>query len=398
MLALLVNAEVFAPEPRGLGAVLIAGERVVWMGGEPLDRDALRALGALGAEMVDLAGARLIPGLIDGHVHVTGGGGEAGPASSVPPVPLSHFTRGGTTTVVGLLGTDDVTRSPAALVARTRALAAEGLSAYCLVGGYHVPPATLTGSVRGDIVFIEPVIGVGEIAVSDHRSSQPTREEILRLAGEAHTAGMLAGKAGILHLHVGNVPRGLELVRAALDESEIPPGVFQPTHVNRRRALFEEAMALAARGVTIDVTASPVAPGNEALPAADAVAEYFARDLPRDRITVSTDAGGSLPVFDGEGRLVHMGVGRPEALAETLAALLARGMPLELALLPFTANPAHCLRLERKGRIQAGADADLVVLDAGNRVRDVMARGRWHVRNGEILLRGALEEGSSRPV
>jgi beta-aspartyl-dipeptidase (metallo-type) len=367
MLALLLNAEVFAPEPLGRRHLLVAGEQVAWMGREAPE---LRALGHLGAEVADLSGARLVPGLIDGHVHVTGGGGEAGPQSSVPPVPLSHFTRGGTTTVVGLLGTDDVTRSTAALVARTRALAAEGITAFCLTGGYHVPPATLTGSVRGDIVFVEPVIGIGEIAVSDHRSSQPTLDEILRLAGEAHTAGMLAGKAGILHLHVGGGARGLELVRAALDRSEIPPRVFQPTHVNRSRELFEEALALAARGVTIDVTAFPVAPGDQAIPADLALAEFLARGLPRERITVSTDAGGSLPVFDAEGRLVRTGVGRPEALA---------------------ANAAHLLRLPRKGRIAVGADADLVVLDREDHVRDVMARGRWHLRNGETLVRGAFE-------
>lgn len=388
MLALLLNADVFAPEALGRRHLLVAGAEVAWMGREAPD---LGALGPLGAEVTDLAGARLVPGFIDGHVHVTGGGGEAGPESSVPPVPLSRFTRGGVTTVVGLLGTDDVTRSTAALVARTRALAAEGITAFCLTGGYHVPPATLTGSVRRDIVFVEPVIGIGEIAVSDHRSSQPTLDEILRLAGEAHTAGMLAGKAGILHLHVGGGARGLELLRVALDRSEIPPRVFQPTHVNRSRELFEEAIALAARGVTIDVTAFPVAPGDQAIPAAEALAEFLARGLPRERITVSTDAGGSLPVFDDASRFVRMGVGRPEALAETLHALLARGVALADALPPFTANPAHLLRLERKGRIAAGADADLVVLDREDRVRDVMARGRWHLRNGETLVRGAFE-------
>jgi beta-aspartyl-dipeptidase (metallo-type) len=388
MLALLLNAEVFAPEPLGRRHLLVAGEQVAWMGREAPD---LGALAGLGTEITDLSGARLVPGLIDGHVHVTGGGGEAGPASSVPPVPLSHFTRGGVTTIVGLLGTDDVTRSPAALIARTRALVAEGITAYCLVGGYHVPPATLTGSVRGDIVFVEPVIGIGEIAVSDHRSSQPTVDEILRLAGEAHLAGLIAGKAGILHLHVGNGTRGLELVRAALDRSEIPPRVFQPTHVNRRRELFEEALALAARGVTIDVTAFPAAPGDEAIPAGQALAEFRARGLPPDRITVSTDAGGSLPAFDSDGRLLQMGVGRPGALVETLRAVLAGGVSLAEALPPFTANPARLLRLDRKGRVAAGADADLVVLDGEGRVRDVMARGRWHVRNGETLIRGSFE-------
>ena len=109
-------------------------------------------------------------------------------------------------------------------------------------------PTTLTGSVRDDIVFIDPVIGVGEIAISDHRSSQPTFDEFLRVASECHVAGLMTGKAGVLHLHVGDGARGLEFLREALRTTELPARVFQPTHVNRRKALFKEALALAFLG------------------------------------------------------------------------------------------------------------------------------------------------------
>src|SRR5690606_39548569 len=104
----------------------------------------------------------------------------------------------------------------------------------------------------------DALIGIGEVAISDHRSSQPTLDELLRLASEAHVAGLMTGKAGIVHLHLGDGARGLDLVRRALDGSELPPRVFHPTHVNRRRALFEESLELAGRGATIDVTAFPV--------------------------------------------------------------------------------------------------------------------------------------------
>ena len=128
--------------------------------------------------IIDAAGLRTMPGLIDGHVHVTGGGGEAGFRTRVPPVPLSRFTTAGITTVVGLLGTDDVARGPSELLATLYALREEGLNAYGYAGGYHVPPATLTGSVRGDLVFVEALIGIGEVAISDHRSSQPTLRRV----------------------------------------------------------------------------------------------------------------------------------------------------------------------------------------------------------------------------
>lgn len=386
MLTLLLNADLHAPDARGRQHLLVGGERILWIGpGRPaLDP-------ALGVTERDLAGQRVIPGLIDGHVHLTGGGGEAGYETRVPPVPLSRFTTAGITTVVGVLGTDDVTRTPGGLVATARGLDAEGLSAWCHTGGYHYPPVTVTGSVRGDIVHLDRVIGVGEIALSDHRSSQLTLEELVKLAGEAHVGGLMTGKAGIVHLHLGDGARGLALVREALATAEIPARVYNPTHVNRRRALFDEACALTAAGVTIDVTAFPVGPDEDAWAADEAVARYLEAGFPPERITVSSDGGGCLPTFDAEGRVASMYVGRPGAMADTLRALLGRGLPLARALPPFTSNVARLLRLGRKGTLAPGMDADLAVLDGAGRVTDVMARGRWQVVQGAPVVRGTFE-------
>jgi beta-aspartyl-dipeptidase (metallo-type) len=385
MIELLRNAELYDPAHKGRTHLIVAGETVVWIGA------LLPALPpVLEVREVDLEGRRVIPGLIDGHVHLTGGGGEAGPETRVPPLGLSQLTAGGVTTAVGVLGTDDIVRSPAELVTTARGLIAEGLSAYCYTGGYHVPAVTITGSVRGDIVLIDLILGVGELAISDHRSSQPTLDELLRIAGEAHVGGLMAGKAGIVHLHVGNGSRGLELVRQSLERTELPPAVFNPTHVNRRRSLFEEAMVLAERGCTIDITAFPVDEGEDAWSAAAALTRFLSAGLPPERVTVSSDAGGCFPAFDAEGQVVEMDVGRPAALADTLKELLACGQPLERVLPAFTSNPARLLRLPRKGRLAAGSDADLVVLGEDGRVRDVMARGRWHVREGHPSVRGTF--------
>ncbi len=382
---LLRNADLYDPEPRGRAHLLIAGESIGWIGAEApvLPR-------MLGVIERDLEGRRVIPGLIDGHVHLTGGGGEAGPETRVPPLMLSRLTVGGVTTAVGVLGTDDTVRSPAELVTTARGLIAEGLSAFCHTGGYHVPPVTVTGSVRQDIVLIDIVLGVGELAISDHRSSQPTLDELLRIAGDAHVGGLMSGKAGIVHLHVGDGARGLELVRQALETSELPARVFNPTHVNRRKPLFQEALALAQRGCTVDLTAFPVEEGDDGWSAAEALTRYLEAGLPADRVTVSSDGGGCLPVFDPEGRVSAMDVGSPSAMAGTLKELLQCGQPLERVLPAFTANPARLLRL-RKGSLIPGADADLVVLDEDGDVEDVMARGRWHVLGGQPAVRGTFE-------
>jgi beta-aspartyl-dipeptidase (metallo-type) len=387
-LVLLRNANLYTPEPLGTQHLLIGGGRILWMGKEALDLPVpLRAV----SRIIDAAGRRTIPGLIDGHVHVTGGGGEAGFRTRVPSQPLSRFTTAGITTVIGLLGTDDVARGPAELLATIYALREEGLNAYGYAGGYHVPPATLTGSVRGDLVFIEALIGIGEVAISDHRSSQPTLDELLRIASECHVAGVMTGKAGILHLHLGDGERGLALVREALSKSELPARVFNPTHVNRRRALFAEALDLAKQGCTIDITAFPVAADEDAYPADEALERYFASGAPADRVTISSDAGGCLPCFDADGHVTHMDVGSAGALLGTLRDSLARGMKLEAVLPAFTSNPAKLLRLSRKGTLAVGKDADLVVLDEQHHIQTVVVRGEIHIQDGTALQRGTFE-------
>ncbi|HET6564769.1 MAG TPA: beta-aspartyl-peptidase [Xanthomonadales bacterium] len=390
MLILIKNAEIYTPDYFGRGCVLVAGGKVVYLGSAEPEPSPL-----LDCEVVDLEGAALVPGFIDGHVHITGGGGEDGFATQAPSVPLSQFTRHGVTSVVGLLGTDDVTRSTSNVLARVYALRAEGLSAWCWTGGYHVPPTTFSGSVSRDVVNIEAIIGLGELAISDHRSSQPTYDELLRLASEVHVAGLLTRKAGVLHLHLGDGQRGLELVRRALAESELPPRVFHPTHVNRNKALFDEACELARQGVTIDVTAFPVDPLEDAWSAADAWERYHQGGGPAAQFTISSDGGGCLPTFNAQGELVRMEFASSAGLPETLQDLHQRGHALQDTLPAMTRNVARLLRLRSKGQIAVGLDADLVVLDGACQVRDVLALGQWMVRAGEVVHFGTFEQASS---
>jgi beta-aspartyl-dipeptidase (metallo-type) len=189
----------------------------------------------------------------------------------------------------------------------------------------------------------------------------------------------------------GDGARGLELVREALRTSELPARVFNPTHVNRRRALFGEALDLARQGCTVDITAFPVAEGEDAYPAAEALERYIAAGAPAERVTISSDAGGCLPCFDAEGRMTHMDVGTSGALLETLRESLARGLLLETALPAFTANPAKLLRLAHKGSLATGNDADIVILDEACRADTVVVRGDIHVMDRTCSRRGTFE-------
>ena len=386
MLTLIKNADIYAPESIGIGYLLLGGGKILRLGPGDAGFE-----GPWLDHIIDMEGAPVAPGLVDCHVHVTGGGGEDGFATQAPPVPLSRFTRFGVTSVVGLLGTDDETRSTANLLARTRALREEGLSAWCWTGGYHVPPATLSGSVRSDIVNVDCVIGLGELAISDHRSSQPTFEELARLASEVHVAGLLSKKAGVMHLHLGDGPRGLSLVRQLLDETELPARVFHPTHVNRRRELFDEACELSRRNVVIDVTAFPVAEGENAWSAPDAWELFHEKCCPPGNLTISSDGGGCLPHFDQNGEMTKMDFATSAGLPETLAELTRRGHRLDAVLPAMTSNVARLLRLHRKGRIAEGNDADLLFFDEKLGVRHVMAGGGWMVQDGSPCVLGTFE-------
>ena len=389
MLTLLTNANIFSPTPLGIQHVLIGASKILSISSHIPALD-----DSLNVSVVDVGGKYLVPGFIDAHTHTTGGGGESGFSSRVPAVKLSQFTQHGVSTVVGLFGTDDVTRNTSSLIAQTYALREQGLNAYCYTGGYHLPPTTFTGSVLKDIVHIEPIIGVGEVAISDHRSSQPTQEEIRKLAGEAHVAGMITGKAGILHLHLGDGERGLSLIRDALTTAEIPARVYNPTHVNRRKALFAEACELTKSGCSIDVTAfPPVADGIESdeYSAAEALSIYLDGGFNPKNITVSSDGGGCLPTFDSNGEMLHMDIGSSRSLVQTVQKLHQDGRPLEQILPPFTSNVAELLRFKNKGHIANGADADLVILDYDLSISSVMVLGTWHYFENTIMHKDVFE-------
>jgi beta-aspartyl-dipeptidase (metallo-type) len=388
MLTLLRNADLYAPTPGGRCDILLAGNRIAAVG-----RNLAAPPSDWPVEVFDVEGAVVCPGLVDVHAHLDGGGGEGGAHTRVPALQLTQLSTAGVTTAIGLLGTDSTTRSLRSLLATARGLAHYGLTAFCYTGAYRVPPDTLLGSVREDIALVDRIVAVGELAISDHRSSQPTFDELLRIGADAHVAGLMTGKAGLVHLHMGDGTRGLDFVRRALDEAELPARTWHPTHVNRNRRLWEEAKSIVSRGVTVDLTAFPDEEGEPT--AAEDLLEWVREGLPLDRLTMSSDGGGCLPTFGDDGQLAHMDVGSPATLLHGVRGAVALGLDLHQALLPVTETPARLFRLHGKGRVAPGADADLLVLDADLRVRHVFAGGRLLVRDSIPVVRGLFEHAST---
>jgi beta-aspartyl-dipeptidase (metallo-type) len=385
MLTLIRNAEVIAPEPLGSRDILLAGERIAAIE-EP---GAIHVTGT-DVEELDVDGAWVLPGLVDSHVHILGGGGEGGPATRAPEILVESIVGSGVTTVIGCLGTDGVTRHLSSLVAKARGLRTEGISAFVFVGSYELPVESLTGSVRSDLILVQEIIGAGEIAISDHRSSQPTFEDLCRLAAECRVGGLLGGKAGVLHLHLGDGARGLDMVFRMVKETEIPSSQLIPTHCNRNAGLFDQAVRFALEGGHIDLT-SGLEGHPSGLSVEAAIGLALERGAPIANISVSSDANGSLPVFDDSGALTYLGVASQSTLLTSLRALVENGtLDLHDACRPFTENPSRFYRLERKGRIALGADADLLVLDRGLSLEHLFARGAHAVVDGTPVLRGTF--------
>jgi beta-aspartyl-dipeptidase (metallo-type) len=390
MLILIRNGEVFGPEPLGKKDILIAGASVEAVAGA-----GEIGLGGLEADIVDAAGLSVLPGLIDPHVHILGGGGEGGPATRAPEIRIEDIVSSGVTTLIGCLGTDGVTRHMTSLLAKARALEIEGVTTYLFSGSYEVPVKTLTGSVRNDLILIDKVIGAGEIALSDHRSSQPTFNEIARLAAECRVGGMLGGKAGVLHVHMGDGKRRLEMLFRIIRETEIPATQLVPTHMTRNRELFEEGLEWVKGGGAIDVSSGP-----DPDPATDpdvsleeCVAVFRKKGLPLDRIMVSSDGNGSQPIFDRSGKLVRLTIAREKDSFRKFRDLVVKKiLPLEEAVRLFSTNAAEFYKLGKKGRIAAGGDADLILLDRDLGLKGVFARGKKLMAGGRLLAKGTFSE------
>lgn len=387
MVTLIRGGEVFAPEPLGRKDILLAGGAI-----EAVAEPGRIRVDGLEAETVDAAGKRVFPGLIDPHVHILGGGGEGGPATRAPEIRVEDIISSGVTTVIGCLGTDGVTRHMTSLLAKARALELEGVSTFIYSGSYEIPVRTLTGSVRSDLIVVDKVVGAGEIAVSDHRSSQPTFDEVARLAAECRVGGMLGGKAGVLHLHLGDGKRRLEFLIRLVRETEIPASQFVPTHISRNPELFEEGLEWVAGGGSVDITVGPdPVPPDPEVSLEDCIARFREKGLPFGRMMLSSDSNGSIPVFDESGRLVRLTIATEKDLFRKFGDVLRKGLlPPETAARLFSTNAAEFYKLEKKGRIGPGRDADLVVIDGNLALSDVFARGKRMMAGGRLLVHGTF--------
>jgi beta-aspartyl-dipeptidase (metallo-type) len=383
MIKLVKNVEVFSPNFLGKKDILIAGSKIVAI------EDFIN-VDSLPVEKIDGSGLIAVPGFIDSHVHIAGGGGEGGFKTRTPGIVFSDLVKAGITTVVGCLGTDGVTRNLKDLYAKAKSLEEEGINTYIYSGSYRVPLITFTGNLIEDFILIDKVIGAGEIAVSDHRSSQPSVDELKRIVADARVGGILSNKAGIVNIHVGDGKSMLDILYEIVETTEIPVTQFLPTHINRNKKLFEEGLNYAKIGGFVDFTTSVGDLLEEDLQAWKAVKIYIENGF-ENQVTMSSDGQGSLPKFDEKGQFIGLGIGKVSSVMEQFKSAVKNGVPFEKILKAITQNPAKILKLSSKGIIAPGKDADILLFNSDLNLDSVLCMGKLLMSKEQILVKGTFE-------
>ncbi len=376
MFKLLKDATVYSPEFLGNKDILLCFDKVA------LIEDKINPTGFKDVEIVNCDGKIVFPGFIDLHVHITGGGGEGGFTTRTEEAKAEDILKYGITTVVGVLGADGVTRNMPNLYAKARQLELEGLSTYIYTGSYQVPVITLTGNIQNDMVFVDKVIGVGEICLADSRAFEPSFDEISRIAAQTRNGAIISGKAGLVHFHLGLGESAMEYMFRLSNETLIPKQHILPTHVNRTKVLFNRALEYLKQGGNIDLTAGfiPSDTDKECVATYDALRIILDRNLDFSRITISSDAYGSVPTFDENGNVVSSETVSCKILFdEVRTAIKHRAIPVGTAIGIITKNAAQRLKIDdRKGTLEVGKDADCVICDSALNIVNVISKGKMY--------------------
>lgn len=380
MLTLIKNANTYAPKALGNKDILFGGGKILAIEDEIEHHSTID-------KVWDAKGKTVTSGFIDQHIHVIGAGGKHGFASMTPELMLGDFIACGSTTVVGLLGTDGTARSIKTLYAKVKALNMEGMTAYMYTSYFNINPLTITDSIQDDMVFIDKVLGC-KVAIADARSSYPTATELLRHLQEVCVGAQIAGKKGILHIHLGKLSSQMDILMELVEKYEFPIEHISPTHVGRTKSLFDQSLAFAKLGGMIDITTG----GTKYTDPYKSVLYALENGVSIEQMTFSSDGNAGLGKTDENGKLIGFTKAPIHLNYEQTKALINEGnVDISEAVKLITTNPAKNLGLKNKGKIEVGFDADLCCLDENFELQDVFAKGQLMMENKKVLIKGNFE-------
>ncbi|NEZ46662.1 beta-aspartyl-peptidase [Clostridium niameyense] len=392
MITIIKNAVIYSPRYLGKKDIVIASNKI-----EGIYDNVIIPKDFCNINIIDADNNIVVPGFIDPHVHITGGGGEGGFSTRTPEITLSKIVSSGITTVVGCLGTDSVCRSMGNLLAKANGLEEEGITSYIYTGSYSIPVVnSITENAKSDIILIDKIIGIGEVAISDHRSSQPSFHDFIKICAQGRVGGLISGKAGIINVHVGAGRAGIEYLFETINNTEIPMSQIIPTHMGRNKELFEQGVKYAKQGGFIDFTTSSDIKSLEAgeIKASTALKMALEQGVDIKQLQFSSDGQGSLPIFNERRQFVGLGIGSVKSLYEEFKDCVTKeNIKFEQALQVVTSNVADHLKLKNKGYIEKNKDADIVILNKNNLDIDmVMCKGKVFVKEGNVIQKGVFEK------
>ena len=354
------------------------------------------AIAAVGADLaaaadrtVDASGLVVVPGLIDMHVHLREPGYEA---KETIATGVRAAVRGGFTTVCAMPNTDPVNDRPET-IARILAEARRAGLANVL------PIAAITrGSAGEELVDMAACVAAGAVAFSDDGRPVPS-DAIMRraLAGAAaaksliidHCEDRALAAGGVMHEGRASARLGLPGISSASEEVMVARDIALAEELGARVHIAHLSTSggvaivgqAKSRGVRVSAEATPhhLLLTDEDLRTADPDLKmnpplrsaFDAAALVEGLRTgvidaIATDHAPHTAAEKARGfREAPFGiVGLETAVSLILDRLVAAGViPIGRFVELFSTNPARLLGLAAKGRIAAGADADLTILD-----------------------------------
>jgi N-acetylglucosamine-6-phosphate deacetylase len=348
-------------------------------------------------EVVDVQGANMVPGFVDVHVH--GGGGfdvMSGNPQDINGMSLFHASKG-TTSFLATTLTHHKSAIEKAIEGIVKAM--EEGSDGAEVAGIHLEGPFLNKAhcgaqnpehIRGGTLeelqsYID--LSKGNVRLMTIAPEQKDAMEVIKLAV----------KQGIT-ISLGHSDATYDIV-----QQSVQAGASHVTHLfNGMRGLHHREPGLAGSALMMDDLAVELI--CDGFHVHRELVSYVFRVKPREQIVLITDCISAAGCSDGEYELGSLpvilknGLVRLKTADHTLGSLAGSSLTMDQALrntieytelsleqiLPtLTINPARQIGLEhRKGSIERGKDADLVILDHQNRVKSTYVQGRRVYESG----------------